>query len=190
MITRTSLVAAATAIALLAPVGALAIGYASTPVDAQTRNRLIPAHTLIRIQMLQTVSSAFNKKGDTFSFAVVDDVMAGDRIGIPAGTKGTGKVVEARRAHMAGENGYLKVDFDPIVLKDGTQVPLGITRESLVEDQNEHNGLGPSLDEIASVTIPGFFLVDLLRKGDEITLGANRPFHVSIIEDSFLTDNR
>lgn len=191
MITRLSLAGLA-AIAGLAvvPLAALAIENATAPIDSHTRNSLIAAKTLVRIEMLQTVSSAFSKKGDVFSFAVVDNVMAGDRIAIPAGTKGTGKVLDARKAHMAGADGSLKVKFDALGLADGTQVELAITRDSLIADANEKNSLASSIDEIAGVTIPGFFLIDILRKGSEVTLGANRPFHVAVTEDAFLSDNR
>jgi hypothetical protein len=187
--TRLAGLAAAGAIAVV-PVAALAIGSATTPINAQTRESLIAAKTLVRIEMLQTVSSAFSKKGDVFTFAVVDNVMAGNRVAIPAGAQGTGKVLDSRRAHMAGEDGFLKVKFDPLALADGTKVELAITRDSLIADENEKNGLASSIDEVASAAVPGFFLIDLLRKGSEVTLGAQRPFHVAVTEDAFLSDSR
>jgi len=183
------LAAFAVLLALAAPIAASAIPSATTPVDAQDRNRLIPAGTLLRIEMLQTVSSAFNKPGDAYAFQVVDNVMAGDRIAIPAGTKGSGKVLEAHKARMGGEDGRLRVKFDPIQLADGTQVEVAITQASLVADQNEKNYLAGDLDEIASLAIPGFFLVDLLRKGSDVTLGAHMPFHIGVTEDAFLSAN-
>src|SRR5579864_1158868 len=101
----TSRIAAIAAfLALVAPAGGVAIQSATTPVNAETRDRLIPTGTLLRIEMLQTVSSAFNKPGDTFGFQVVDNVMAGTRVAVPAGTKGTGKVLEARKARMGSED--------------------------------------------------------------------------------------
>jgi len=187
MINRIATLAAS--IALAAPVAASAIQHATTPIDADTRNRLVAAGTLVRIEMLQTVSSATNKKGDTFGFSVVDNVMAGDRVAIPAGTRGTGEVLDARRAHMAGEDGALQVKFHPLVLDDGTQVELAITRESLVADENDKNYLAGNIAEVASLTVPGFFLVDLLRKGSDVTLKANAPFHVGVTEDAFLSDS-
>lgn len=189
MIARIRTFAVVAVLAMAVPATSLAIGHATTPIDSQTRNTLIAAHTLVRIEMLQTVSSAFSKKGDVFTFQVVDNIMAGDRIAIPAGTRGTGKVVDARKAHMAGGDGALRVEFDPLVLPDGTQVDLAITRESLVEDANEKNGIAASVDEVAGITIPGYFLISLLRKGTEVTLGAQRPFHVAVTEDAFLSDS-
>src|SRR5579864_8123035 len=89
----------AAAVSLAAPYPAAAIPHATTPVTDQTRETLLPSGTLIRIAMKDTVSSARNKAGDVFAFTVVDDVKIGDRIAIPAGSSGTGKVLQSAPAH-------------------------------------------------------------------------------------------
>lgn len=185
MITR--LLAAALAALSFVPSAASAIQHATAPVNALTRDRLIGSGTLIKIAMVQTISSAFSKAGDKFSFRVIQDVMAGDRLAIPAGTIGTGKVTDAKRAGMGRADGRLHVEFDPIALADGTNVSVAITRASLIADENTKNEMAGSIEEIADIAIPGAFLLDFLRKGDEVTLGANRPFHIAATEDVFLT---
>ncbi|MDQ6825412.1 MAG: hypothetical protein M3007_08130 [Candidatus Eremiobacteraeota bacterium] len=172
---------------LLSTLPSRAITHANAPVTEQSRNMLIGAGTLVKIEMLQTISSAHSKVGDKFDFKVAADVMAGDRIAIPAGSQGTGKVLESRSARAGREDGRLKVQFDPIVLADGTKVQLAITRQSLVVDQNERNGTAGAVAQIADMTIPGFFILDFLRKGDDITLAAGAPFHIAVTEDAFLT---
>lgn len=163
-----------------------AIPHATAPVTEQDRDSLIGAGTLVKIEMLQTVSSAHSKAGDVFRFRVVDNVMAGDRIAVPAGIEGTGKVLEAHAAGGGRTNGRLRVEFDPVQLPDGTKVSLAITRQSLVADQNQRNGTAGAVAEIADMTIPGFFIIDFLRKGDDITLSAGAPFHIAVTEDAFL----
>ena len=179
-----ALVAALAAFAL--PLVAAAIPHADAPVTDQTRDSLLPTGTLVRIAMDRTVSSAHSKVGDTFSFKVLDDVRVGDRLAIPAGTAGTGKVVRCSPAHGGRVDGTLRLSFDPVKLQDGTEVDLDITQESLVADQNQHNGMAGSVAEVADMTVPGFFLIDFLRKGDDVTLGAGAPFHVSVVQDAFL----
>jgi hypothetical protein len=178
------------AIALLffgTPKSAVAIEHATTPQNDETRDSLIGAGTLLRIVMLQTVTSAHCNVGDKFTFRVVDDVKAGSRIAVPAGTTGSGKVTICTPAHGGRKNGRLKVEFDPVLLGDGTQVLVAITRDSVVADHNESNGTAPALEDIANMTIPGFFIIDFLRKGDDVTLGANAPFHIAVTEDAFLS---
>jgi hypothetical protein len=164
-----------------------AIEHATTPIDDETRNSLIAEGTLIRIALIQTVSSAHCQKGQTFAFQVLDDVKAGSRVAIPAGFKGTGKVTECRPAHGGREDGLLHLEFDPLALPDSTQVAIGITHDSLVADANEKNGTGPALEDIANMMLPGFFIIDFLRKGDDVTLVAGAPFHIAVTEDAFLS---
>jgi hypothetical protein len=169
------------------PLAAAAIPHADAPVNDQTRNTLLPTGTLFRIAMSQTVSSAHGKAGDPFGFTVVDDVKIGDRVAIPAGTTGSGKIVKSAPAHGGRVDGVLKLQFDPVKLADGTNVVVDITSESLVADQNAHNGMAGSVAEVADLTVPGFFLIDFLRKGDDITLTGGSPFHVAVTQDAFLT---
>jgi hypothetical protein len=166
---------------------AMAIEHASSPQNDETRDSLIGQGTLIRIVMLQTVSTAHCTVGDKFTFRVVDDVKAGSRVAIPAATTGSGKVTLCRPEHGGRQNGSLRVEFDPILLSDGTLVLVGITRDSVAADANEKNGTTPALVDIADMTVPGFFILDFLRKGDDVTLGANLPFHISVTEDAFLS---
>jgi hypothetical protein len=164
-----------------------AIPHATAAANAQNQALLIASGTLIRIAMLSKVSSAHNKKGDTFYYKVLDDVKAGDRIAISAGTIGKGSVSEARPAHGGRADGSLHLQFDPLLLTDRTEVYLAITHESAVADENLHNGMGATVEQIADVVVPGFFLVDFLRKGQDVTLAAGAAFHVAVTEDSFLT---
>lgn len=182
-----TLCAATAAMALQSAGAAFAIEHATTPATDETRNTLIASGTLVRIVMLQTVTSAHCKAGDKFLFRVVANVMAGDRVAIPTGANGTGKISDCRPAHGGRVDGRLRVEFDPLVLADGTQVLVAITHDSVVADQNEKNGTAPALEDIANMTIPGFFILDFLRKGDDVTLGANAPFHVAVVEDAFLS---
>jgi hypothetical protein len=172
------------ALGIAAP--AFAIQHATAPENDETRNSLIASGTLFKVGLLHTITTAHCKVGDTFSFRVVDEVKAGSRVAIPTGTTGTGKVTVCVPAHGGRQNGRLRVEFDPLVLRDGTQVLLAITHDSVVADANEKNGTAPALEDIANMTIPGFFIIDYLRKGDDITLGANAPFHVSVVEDAFM----
>jgi hypothetical protein len=182
------LAAVAAACASLVPVPAAAIAHATAPINDETRDSLIASGTLVHVALLQTISSAHCKKGDSFGFHVLDNVMAGSRVAIPAGTAGTGKVTECAPAHGGRVDGRLRIEFDPLVLSDGTQVAVGITHDSLVADANQKNGTMPALEDIANMMLPGFFIIDFLRKGDDVTLLANAPFHIAVTEDTFLSE--
>lgn len=181
-----ALVASALLACVSAPLCAFAIPHADAPVTDQSRDTLLPTGTLFRISMKNSISSAHNKVGDTFAFSVVENVNLGERVGIPAGTTGTGTVVKCRPAHGGRVDGVLRVKFDPIKLADGTTVEVDITRESVVADENQHNGAAGSIAEMADLAVPGFFLIDFLRKGDDVTLMAGSPFHIAVTLDAYL----
>ncbi|HKW44063.1 MAG TPA: hypothetical protein VJN22_00315, partial [Candidatus Eremiobacteraceae bacterium] len=110
----TGQLAALLAVTALAAAPALAIPHATTPLTEQTKNSLLQSGTLLRISLDQTVSSAHNKVGDKFGYTIVDDVKVGDRIVVPAGTKGTGTVAAVRPAHGGGGDGVLRVTLDAV----------------------------------------------------------------------------
>ena len=173
------------ALAAFAAVPALAIPHATAPITEQTKDSLLQSGTLIRISLDQTVSSAHNKAGDKFAYTVVDDLKVGDRVVVPAGTKGTGAVSAVRPAHGGGGDGMLRVTLDPVPVTTGQPVSVGITQSSVMADLNEKNGAGGVLAQVADFTVPGFILFDLLRKGSDVTLRAGAPFHVAVTEDAF-----
>jgi hypothetical protein len=178
--------AALIAVTATAAVPALAIPHATAPITEQTKNSLLPSGTLFRISLDQTISSAHNKVGDKFGFTIVDDIKVGDRVVVPAGTKGTGTVAAVRPAHGGGGDGELRVNLDPVPVASSDQpVPIGITQASVMADVNEKNGDSGTLAQVADIAVPGFFLFDLLRKGSDVTLRAGAPFHVAITQDEF-----
>ncbi len=178
--------AAAVLAVATAAMPAVAIPHATTPITADTKDTLLQSGTLLRISLDQEVSSAHDKAGDKFGYSVVDDVKIGDRVVVPAGTKGTGVVSAARPAHGGGNDGMLRVTLDPIPLPSGSTLAVGITNDSVMADANEKNGDAGTLETVADMAVPGFFLIDLFRKGSDVTLRANKPFHVAVTEDTFI----
>jgi hypothetical protein len=166
---------------------ALAIPHATTPITADTKDTLLQAGTLLRISLDQTLSSATDKVGDKFGFEVVDDVKIGDRVVVPAGTKGTGVVTAVKPAHGGGGDGMLRVTLDPVPLPAVSQpLAIGITHDSVMADVNEKNGDAGTLETVADAVVPGLFLLELFRKGSDVTLRGSKPFHVAVTEDTFI----
>ncbi len=175
------------ALVTLVPAASMAIQHAETPINPDTRDSLIPQGTLIRIRVLKEVSSQYSKRGDPVSWVVSDDLLVGKRVVIPAGTLGTGHLSTVSPAHGGNTPGFLRIAFDPIQLTDGTRVDIAVTKASVIADENEKNGYGPAADEAANIAIPYFFLVEVVRKGQDMTIHQNAVFHVGVLEDVFVT---
>lgn len=178
--------AIAAAILLLAPCAAVAIPHASTPINVETSDKLIPMGTFIRIRMLNALSSSSTRAGTYFSWVVSDDVKVGTRVVIPMGTIGWGKVVQVSPAHGGRVPGYLRLRFYSISLTDGQHVDVAVTHASAVLDQNEKNGYAPAVEDVATMMVPYFFLIDSLRKGDDMNIPQNAVFHLAVLEDAFV----
>jgi hypothetical protein len=182
-------IAIAAAVLLFAPCAAVAIPHASTPINTETSDKLIPMGTFIRIRMLDALSSSTTKQGTYFSWVVSDDIKIGTRVVIPVGTIGWGKVVTVSPAHGGRVPGFLRLRFYSISLTDGQRVDVAVTHASAVLDQNQKNGYGPAAEDVANIALPYFFLIDALRKGDDMVIPKNAVFHVAVVDDTFVSGN-
>lgn len=67
----------------------------------------LPANTVIHLQTIDAVSSRLNKSGDTFRLRLMQPLMSGDTVLLPAGTPVIGEVVHAAASSMGGKAGEL-----------------------------------------------------------------------------------
>jgi hypothetical protein len=180
-------IAIAAAVLLLAPCAAVAIPHASTPINVETSDKLVPMGTFIRIRMLDALSSSTTRPGTYFSWVVSDDVKIGTRVVVPVGTIGWGKVVTVSPAHGGRVPGYLRLRFYSITLTDGQRIDVAVTHGSAVVDQNQKNGYAPAAEDVANIMVPYFFLIDALRKGDDMIIPKNAVFHIATLADTFVS---
>ncbi|MGO9437060.1 MAG: hypothetical protein ACLPH3_11735 [Terracidiphilus sp.] len=74
--------------------------------------------TMIRVRLLNDLSSAFTEQGQTFRTRVASDVLAGGNVVIPAGAEITGKVVGVSTGHFGG-HGTLMLKPETVTLPNG-----------------------------------------------------------------------
>jgi hypothetical protein len=93
---------------------------------------VVPASSVIGLQVTTALSSERAQVEDRVEARVTRDVIAGDRLAIPAGSRVLGSVTIVERGGKVKERARLGVRFHTLVLADGTQVALrteGIIRE-------------------------------------------------------------
>lgn len=76
----------------------------STPT---TRGLLLPANTVVELEMVDAVSSETSKPGDFFKMRVAAAIVAEGSTLVPAGTIAVGQVVHAQRSRGGGKGGEL-----------------------------------------------------------------------------------
>jgi hypothetical protein len=79
--------------------------------------------TLIRVRMLNDLSSSFSEKGEPFRSRVANDVLSGSNVVIPAGAEISGQVVETSTGHFGGR-GSLMLKPDTVTLPNGQSFRL------------------------------------------------------------------
>jgi hypothetical protein len=79
--------------------------------------------TEIRVRLLDRLSTAENRSGDTFKCRVASDVLQGNEILIPAGAEIDGTVVDASTGHLGG-HGSMLLRPETVILTDGSRFHL------------------------------------------------------------------
>lgn len=93
------------------------VAIEQSPVNAG--DLVLPANSVVELEMVDTVSSVTSKRGDFFKLRVAVDVKSGGAIVIPAGTPVVGQVVHAASAGAGGKAGELILAARYIELPQG-----------------------------------------------------------------------
>jgi type IV secretory pathway VirB10-like protein len=85
---------------------------------------VVPADSVIGLQVKNTVSSETSQVEDRVEAQVVRDVAVSGRVAIPAGSRVLGAVTAVERGGKVRDRARLGVRFHTLVLGDGTTLPL------------------------------------------------------------------
>ncbi|HEY1803474.1 MAG TPA: hypothetical protein VGG45_03245 [Terracidiphilus sp.] len=78
---------------------------------------------VIRVRLMDRLSSAMNENGDTFRTRVVSDVIQDGQVLIPAGAEIDGKISSVSSGHVAG-HGSMRLQPEVVILADGSRFHL------------------------------------------------------------------
>ena len=79
--------------------------------------------TLIRVELMEGLSSSMSEPGQPFRSRVASDVLQGGQVLIPAGAEISGRVVDVSSGHMGG-HGTLLLRPERVTMPDGTSFRL------------------------------------------------------------------
>lgn len=82
--------------------------------QAEPQQIIIPRGTVVKTFLDEEMSSKTTRPGDEFSVTVAEDIVVGDKIAIPAGSKGFGIVMFANGRGAFGRAGLLDIKVDVI----------------------------------------------------------------------------
>ena len=142
----------------------------------------LPQNQYFRLRMNQTLNSGTSRVGDRFQATVVTPVYASGVEVVPAGSMVEGHVVAVSAARTRGREGQLTVQFDAVIVPDGTshQIDGALTelqdsRAGKVDAENEVSGNSSDKRSVAYVgggTVGGAVLGGVMGGGKGAGIGA------------------
>jgi len=136
------------------------------PRAPQFEDVILPAASVIGLQLESTLSSERAQVEDRVDARVTRDVLAAGRIAIPAGSRVLGSVTLVERGGKVKERARLGVRFHTLILGDGSEVPLHT--EAIYRDGE--SPAGDSAKKIGVAAVGGAILGGILggKKGAAI----------------------
>jgi hypothetical protein len=138
----------------------------AAPPVPQFEEVILPAASVIGLQLESTLSSERARLEDRVEARVTRDVLAAGRVAIPAGSRVLGSVTLVERGGKVKERARLGVRFHTVILADGNELPL--QTEAIYRDGE--SPAGDSAKKIGVAAVGGAILGGILggKKGAAI----------------------
>jgi hypothetical protein len=142
--------------------------------------------SIIKVRLLDSLDSRTTKRGDTFRYVVLTDVVCRDRKIIREGTTGTGKVLDVRRRGNWGRSGRVTCGFNFVSTVNGTRVRLAMTKRA--RERNEAEGYAAGASLIGLMALGPLGLVGgAFVKGRDVTIPTDSVFYLGVEENVDVT---
>ena len=156
---------AAIAVLVAVPVAAQDGGPLQLPMQRQSEgNAVLPANTEVLLKMNQEVTTKGKswKEGDTFNLTVVNDVMLGDYVVIPEGSKAVGRITWLTSKGAFGKSGKMDVELE--------HVEVG-GRKIRLDGTYRQEGEGNTMATVGGVLVAGVFAGFITGRSGRIPQG-------------------
>ena len=144
----------------------------------------VPKETLVKVKLLSELDSSKNKVGDPVRYRVLEDVIIKDRLVIPAGTEGVGKVREVSNAKRLGQDGRIVVDFGTLPAIDGTPVTLVMEEKATEKNKSLELAAGAGMVGAMILSSPIGLAGAWFVKGKDVVLPVGTEFYVEVMRDA------
>lgn len=98
--------------------------YLKTATDLPSTGNTLPAGTEFKIELLDTLSTKYNERGDLFGARLVEDVPLGGGLVIPEGSHIQGRIAYLKRAGRIRGRAQLNLRFEKLQLLDGRSATI------------------------------------------------------------------
>jgi hypothetical protein len=158
----------------------------------------VNAGTPVYFNLTNAISSGDAQEDQTFTFAVIKDVVTNGMVIIPKGAPGQGHVVSVQKAKWMGRSGSVIVSYDWVTSADGKRLHLQNTTGA-VGDGNGDTALGVSIASSVATTaaiqtgaaaagtalgavVPYAGYASMFVKGKDVTIGTTVPLQAFVAQ--------
>jgi hypothetical protein len=144
---------------------------------------VIPQGTLVKIRLLQTLSTRSTREGQTVRFSVLETVRLGKRKVIERGASVEAYVSHVRHPQRFGRNASLKIKFLSVNSVKGRDIPIEIGEHAAKTNEQMGMAAGAAVGG-ALILGPIGLLAGLFVKGKNIEMPSGTILHVEVAEDT------
>lgn len=112
--------------------------FAATPL-------VVPAGTLVRLNLEESLSTRSSKTGQMVRFTVVEEIKIGKRSIIKKGATARAQLEKVRRPGNFGRNGSLKLRYLTVTAANGKELPITLGEKSVKTNEQMGLAAGASL---------------------------------------------
>ncbi len=146
---------------------------------------VLEKNSLIKVRLLDTLSTKTSKPGDRFRFVVTNNLYYERLLLIPRGTQGTGVVKRVHGPRNWGRSGRLVCDFEFVRTVDGVPVRLELNDYAVRMNQAEGFAAGASFMGLV-VLGPVGLVGGMFVKGKHTTILAGSEFYLAVKKDTVI----
>jgi hypothetical protein len=152
------------------------------PAETEAPGVLIPGGTIIKVSLVEPVTSATAKEGDQVAIRVVKEVDVNGWLVIPSDSPGHATVVTVEQAGSNGHGGQLGITIDWVYSQDGGKIKLSTTNHA--SENGQQAGAASTATILSYVLLGplGFFAHNFVR-GRNVTIDTKQVFSVFVDRD-------
>jgi len=144
-----------------------------TPPPGSTAANVLPFDSSVMIVLDDAIGSAISQRNQVARAHLKDALSIGGTVLAPAGTPVSVDIIGSSGAKSGDVYGYVDISIEPIVLSDGSRLPLRAPYSHLTQNTTAgHEATVGVEDTIGDIFIPGHMIYRLMRKGRNVTLPA------------------
>ena len=144
---------------------------------------IIPQGTLVKIRLMQTLSTRYTIEGKAAKFIVLETVRLGKRKIIEKGASVEAYVAHVRHPQRFGRNASLRIKFVSVNSVKGKEIPVEIGERAAKTNEQMGMAAGAAVGG-ALIFGPIGLLAGLFVKGKNIEIPSGTILHVEVAEDT------